>query len=271
MLLFGCMLTCTTLHSFGKGTKRMKGEKPLIRHYLLKAGIQYGIGKPMNARYKNDLNTPLSYSNNFNFYLKLRLKKISVSGGIRVTSFAIKTTDLQQSTEDSYHKSDFDITSTMKGSTLNVVTPYVYVGYPMQYKHIEVEPFVRMGAGFLNYSLFNVNLRSTQSNVLDQSIFFDDAASQTFFNPSIGVHLSKKLFNFITLTGSLAYDAGNPDKSELLETTIQQNFSVIRKRNIYLQNSVNNANVMIGVELTPFNRIYSNEKKHARYYKKHSV
>ena len=259
VILFG-----TSFESYAKKTKRVKGEKPIVRSFMLSGGAQFGIGLPFNSNKISSLSTAFSHSQNNHFYLKLRLKKFIISGGVRTSFFDFKNQAFKQSIESTYSKSDFEINSGQISATAEVVTPYIGFGYKMKYSKIEFEPFIRLGLGVLNYQIGDVNLTSQNSNILDQTISFYDYRSELFFNPSIGLNGARRISNLFKFTASVAFDFGNPCESELQEITIQKPYQTIRMRNIYLQNSMNNLYFMIGLEITPFNRIYSNERKYEK-------
>jgi len=267
-LLAGILLVLSSQFTMANKKEVDKRGKPVVQHFMVRIGLQYGIGLPFNSRYKNDLNTPLLFSHNVNAFLKLRCKHLSISGGIRNSSFTIEKDELQKSIETSYNKPNFTISSNTKGSSADIVTPYIGFGYAIKYKRFEFEPFLQLGIGVLNNVLSEVTLSSNNSSVLDQRVTFVDNQAQTFFYPSVGLNVHRRLFNALTITGNIAFNTGNPGRSELQEVTKQGQSTTIRKRNIYVENGITNFCIMFGVEFTPFRRLFPNEKNYEKLKKK---
>lgn len=264
-VLLVCLCSICTTSIFAKEkSNRYKDDHPIVRHYILNGGIQYGVGAPLSSNSLGDLKTSFSFSHNLNVYLKLKLKQISIYGGVRNSSFQIKRSSLDQSISDYYSKPDFNIRASSLISTADVATPYMGISYHLNSSHIDLEPYARLGLGILTYDMRTIEFASKNSAALDQTIYFNDVSPQVFFNPGIGLNAFKKLSNFIRLSGTVALDFGNPGRSELQEITDQRPHATIRERNIYLQHGASNLCIMLGLEITPYNKIYSNEKKYNR-------
>lgn len=259
-----CSSICTSTIFAKEKSNRSKDDHPIVKRYILNAGIQYGVGAPLSSNSLGDLKTSFSFSHNLNVYLKLHLKQISIYGGLRNSSFQIKRSLLDQSISDNYSKPDFNIRSQSSVSTADVATPYLGIAYHLNTSQIDLEPYARLGLGIITYDIRTIEFASKNSAALDQTIYFNDVTPQVFLNPGIGLNAFKKLSNFIRISGSLALDFGNPGRSELQEITDQRPHATIRKRNIYLQQGTSNLCIMLGLEITPFNKIYSNEKKYNR-------
>lgn len=240
--------------------------KPILKHYLMHGGIQYGFGKTLNHKVTSDFQIPISYYHDLHLYLTLKLKKVGLSAGMQASFSKANKSVLQNEFNKMYATPGNEILYHSEGGFLEVITPYFGLSYSIyQKKKWTLDAYARFGLGIMNYTFSNVQIVSTQSGNEIQRIMFNDLKPVLFFKPSLGLQASRKLTNAISFTCGLGFSSGNPSIDEIQEISYTSSpIYPSRKRNLYLNNSMNSACLSIGFDIKPVNRIYPNEKEYKK-------